>query len=90
MVSQPQLKRDIDSSQETIRFDLTYWWSMTAFKEVPHGVAEGLRSSRRELLGQNHGGIRTCTQLATASLVNFAASRVQNANGNGTSRLRRT
>src|SRR4249920_3339551 len=43
-----ELKRDIDSSQETIRFDLTYWWSMTAFKEVPHGVADGLRSSRRE------------------------------------------
>src|SRR6476660_3826199 len=43
-----KLKRDIDSSQETIRFDLTYWWSMTAFKEVPHGVADGLRSSRRE------------------------------------------
>src|SRR3954469_24186381 len=38
-----KLKRDIDSSQETIRFDLTYWWSMTAFKEVPHGVAEGPR-----------------------------------------------
>ena len=80
-------KRDIDSSQETIRFDLTYWGPMTAFKEVPHGVADGLRSRRRERFGQIHGGTRTCTQLATASLVNFAASQVQS--GNGTS-LRRT
>src|SRR4051794_27154222 len=83
-------KRDIDSSQETIRFDLTYWWSTAAFKEVPHGVAEGLRNSRRGVLGRNHGGIRTCKQLATVSLVNFAASQVQNAEGNGTSRLWRT
>ena len=42
------------------------------------------------VLGQNHGGIRTCTKLATVSLVNFAASQVQNAKGNGTSRLWRT
>jgi hypothetical protein len=35
-------KRDIDSSQETIRFDLTYWGSTAAFKEVPHGVADSL------------------------------------------------
>src|SRR3954469_16000997 len=46
-----KLKRDIDSSQETIRFDLTYWWSVTAFKEVPHGVADGPRHHRRERFG---------------------------------------
>src|SRR3954466_1521238 len=46
------LKRDIDSSQETIRFDLTYWWFMTAFKEVPHGVADGLQAAAGIALGR--------------------------------------
>src|ERR1044072_9289808 len=48
------LKRDIDSSQETIRFDLTYWWFMTAFKEVPHGVADGPQVAAGTALGRKH------------------------------------
>src|SRR3954452_18210336 len=45
-------KRDIDSSQETIRFDLTYWGAMAAFKEVPHGVADGLQAAAGIALGR--------------------------------------
>ena len=60
-----KLKRDIDSSQETIRFDLTYWGPMTAFKEVPHGVADGLRSRRRKRFGQIHGGTQAAYTAAT-------------------------
>src|SRR3954451_11252774 len=48
------LKRDIDSSQETIRFDLTYWWFMTAFKEVPHGVADRPQAAAGTALGRKH------------------------------------
>src|SRR6185295_500929 len=69
-------KRDIDSSQETTRFDLTYWWSMTAFKEVPHGVAEGPRIAA----GSDSGAKPwRYPRLATAWLVSFAASQVQSA-----------
>src|SRR6267154_6598789 len=46
-------KRDIDSSQETIRFDLTYWCPQAAFKEVPHGVADHLQAVARDDLGRN-------------------------------------
>src|SRR3954463_2751939 len=49
-----KLKRDIDSSQETTRFDLTYWWFATAFKEVPHGVADSLQAAAETALGRKH------------------------------------
>src|SRR4051812_43271368 len=49
-------KRDIDSSQETLRFDLTYWGSMTAFKEVPHGVADSLQAAAETALVRKHAG----------------------------------
>src|SRR4029077_400350 len=50
-------KRDIDSSQETIRFDLTYWWPQAAFKEVPHGVADYLQAAPRDDLRQNRAAL---------------------------------